>query len=156
MMEAVYNFDEIEDPPSTSFDSVKHSFLSVIQHPIFQKYKKLTTISVVFVNDLTMQSLNLQYRGKNSTTDVLTFPLNENLENEFLLGEIIISVDKARGDSEFLKITFYEEIMILLVHGVAHLLGYDHKNDQQELEMKEIENKLMNQISFSKGLKVYG
>lgn len=155
MMEAVFNFEEIEDPPSPLLGVVKSSFSKLLKGPLFSGFNKPTMVSIVFVKDPQMQELNHQFRGKDSTTDVLTFPLNEKLEKEYLLGEIVISMDKAKTDSELFGISVYREIMMLLVHGITHLLGYDHKNDQQELEMKEIENKLMNQISLSEGIDVH-
>jgi probable rRNA maturation factor len=103
-----------------------------------------------------MQKLNFQYRSKNTTTDVLSFPLNEQLEGEFLLGEIVVSVDKAKADAEFLGIPFEKEVIILLIHGITHLLGFDHNNDQQETEMKEVENKLMNLIKLTEGVVTNG
>jgi probable rRNA maturation factor len=155
MIEPAYNFDDIEDPPGRWLEQTKTSLTKILNDPLFKIFKDKTLLSIVFVNDPAIKMLNQQYRGKNTTTDVLTFPLNEKLENEFLWGEIVISLDKAKADAMVYDISLFQEIVQLLVHGITHLLGYDHHSDQQELEMKSIENHLINQISFSEGVEVH-
>ena len=147
--------DEIEDPPSLWFKLVQDNFNRIIKDSLFDRYSQKTQLSIVFVNDQIMKEINYQYRDKNSTTDVLTFPLNEKLNDTYLLGEIIISIDKAKKDAQLFGITLFREIMILLIHGITHLLGFDHETDQQEDSMKSIENLLINQISLTEGAVLY-
>jgi probable rRNA maturation factor len=155
MIEPTYTMDEIEDPPSLWFKIVQDNFNKIIKNSLFDIYSQKTQLSIVFVNDQIMKEINYQFRGKNSTTDVLTFPLNEKLNDTYLLGEIIISIDKAKKDAQLFGITLFREIMILLIHGITHLLGFDHETDQQEDSMKSIENLLINQISLAEGAVLY-
>jgi len=85
-----------------------------------------------------MRELNLKYRDNNRTTDVLSFPQ----EGE-LLGDILISVDKATAQSEELDHTFGDEVRRLVVHGILHLLGYDHKKLQEARLMEEKEKEIL-------------
>ncbi len=105
-------------------------------------------LSLLFVNDVQMQKLNKMHRGIDKTTDVLSFPMYA-LPSEFpkegviLLGDIVINVDKARRDADEKQITLYDEICTLLIHGLLHLLGYDHeKNTYQAQKMLKKENEL--------------
>lgn len=152
MIIATITIDEIEDPPSKWFDEVQRSFKRITKDNIFDQFQDKTRISIVFVDDLTMRELNFHYLGKNSTTDVLSFSLNEKTPGEFLLGEIIISIDKAKEDAITLQLSLFQEIIRLLVHGLAHLLGFDHQNDQQEEEMKELENRLISISQVTEGV----
>lgn len=100
-------------------------------------------ISVTFVNDEEIQELNRTYRDKNQPTDVLSFPMYEadqveieTFEDEpLLLGDIIISVPKAKEQAEEYNHSFERELGFLLVHGFLHLLGYDHGDEGAEKEM---------------------
>jgi probable rRNA maturation factor len=100
-----------------------------------------------------MRLLNYQYRGIDRTTDVLSFPQEEsislknlNLMKNVILGDIVISVPKAKKQAKENGLTFYEEIKRLLIHGVLHLIGYDHENNNKDFrEMQKITNKLINQ-----------
>jgi rRNA maturation RNase YbeY len=104
--------------------------------------------AVCFISDREMARLNGKYRGKNRTTDVLSFPSEERarpkalqrtaaeLRGEFL-GDIAISPTVARRNAERSGLTLAEEIRGLLVHGVLHLMGYDHESDRGEMEREE-------------------
>jgi probable rRNA maturation factor len=87
-------------------------------------------LSVLFVGDRLMRTLNKQYRGKNGTTDVLSFPMLEGLFVEIrpeLLGDIVISIPVAEKQAHAAGHSLVREIELLLVHGLLHLLGYDHE-----------------------------
>ena len=92
-------------------------------------------LSLVIVNDQRMRSLNRSYRGKSGTTDVLSFdaeiPLPGGVRNTFL-GEIIISAPQAMRQAKQQKIDFDDEMTNLAIHGVCHLLGYDHELGEEE------------------------
>jgi probable rRNA maturation factor len=100
-----------------------------------------TEVSVLLTGDETIKILNGQYRGIDETTDVLSFSQHETDEvfpgadDENLLGDIVISVETARRQAEARGFTMDEEIEILLVHGLLHLLGYDHSEPDQAEEM---------------------
>ncbi len=91
-----------------------------------------------FTGDDEMALLNLKYRGKEGPTDVLSFPLSD--DNEMTLGEIIISVETAEKQAEG---TLDEEVRELFVHGMLHLLGYDHETDTDHEIMNGFERKFL-------------
>ncbi len=92
-------------------------------------------IELVAVCDKKMQELNKTYRGVDKPTDVLSFPL-EKLPGT-PIGSIVINVDKAKRVSSELAHSFEAEFALLFLHGLLHLLGYDHENDNGEMREKE-------------------
>lgn len=105
---------------------------------------------MLFVNDRKMRELNLQYRGKDKTTDVLSFPQIEQFKqfNQFeqstFLGDIVINLHQAKRQSKEHGFTFYAEIAWLLIHGLLHLLGYDHEKSAYEArKMRRLEEELL-------------
>ena len=97
--------------------------------------------SVAFVSDRRMTELNKMFRGKDSTTDVLSFPHepDEFDPNEENLGDIVISVERADLQARENRLTLELEIKQLMLHGVLHLLGYDHETDSGEMNKRELE-----------------
>ncbi len=97
-------------------------------------------LSVLFTGDSGIQALNRQYLGKNRPTDVLSFPMDD----PSIIGDIVISVDRAREQSKEFGVSLNEELARLLVHGLLHLLGYDHvKGGRQAKRMRDREDGLM-------------
>jgi probable rRNA maturation factor len=110
-------------------------------------------LSLVIVNDQRMRSLNRSYLGKSRTTDVLSFdaeiPLPRGIRNP-LLGEIIISAPKAMRQAKQQKIDFDDEMTNLAIHGICHLLGYDHElGEKESRKMKAMEQKIASMIRQS-------
>ena len=100
-------------------------------------------ISLSFVNDEIIQQLNNQYLNKDKPTNVLSFSLQEgefNNINPNVLGDIVISVDTAARDASKSKLLFEQEIVFLIIHGILHLLGYNHENTTKE-ETKKMQIK---------------
>jgi probable rRNA maturation factor len=107
----------------------------------------LTEITVVFLNDAQMRRYNRIYRRKDSTTDVLSFPVNaELLDESHYLGDVLISVERAKKQAAERKRAIEEEVRILMLHGVLHLLGYDHESDRGQM------NRLENNLRWDLGL----
>ena len=95
-------------------------------------------VSVVLVDNDYIQELNFTYRGSDCPTDVLSFNLQDNntaLEEEEILGDVIISVEKAQEQAHVYGHTLQREIAFLAIHGILHLLGYDHDTIETEQEM---------------------
>lgn len=86
-------------------------------------------IELLFVNEQEMKKINFEHRGKDTTTDVLSFPLGDFPHTP--LGSIIINVDLAQQKADELAHKFNEEITLLFIHGLLHLLGYDHEIDRE-------------------------
>lgn len=101
-------------------------------------------LSIALVGDSEMRRLNARYRKKDRTTDVLSFPTEEKLlTGRPLLGDVVISVGQARRQAKEGKRTLDEEMTILLIHGVLHLLGYDHERSTKDARiMGSLERKI--------------
>lgn len=97
--------------------------------------------SVAFVPDSRMKQLNKMFRGKDATTDVLSFP---HAPDEFdldksNLGDIVISAEQAQKQAAENGLTLEGEIKQLILHGLLHLCGYDHETDNGEMNARELE-----------------
>lgn len=95
-------------------------------------------IELVLCDNQTIKELNAAYRSKNYPTDVLSFPLDGSFEKQ-PLGSIVISSEKIEEKSRLLGHTPQEESLLLFIHGLLHLLGYDHETDSGEMRSKERE-----------------
>lgn len=85
-----------------------------------------------------MQEINLKQRKQDKTTDVLSFPL-ENIHENLPLGSIVINVDLAKQKAKDLGHTYEEELSLLFIHAMLHLLGFDHERDNGQMREKEKE-----------------
>ncbi|EAJ0336159.1 rRNA maturation RNase YbeY [Campylobacter lari] len=94
-------------------------------------------IELVLVDEKTMYEINLNQRGVDKTTDVLSFPLVQNCEN--LLGSIVINLDEVSKKAMEYKHSNEEEMALLFIHAMLHLQGYDHEVDQGQMRQKEQE-----------------
>jgi probable rRNA maturation factor len=92
-------------------------------------------VELIITDNEEIQKLNKEYRNTDKPTDVLSFPL-ENIPFS-PLGSIIISIDKAKEKAKELGHTVDEELTLLFVHGLLHLLGYDHEKDNGQMRQKE-------------------
>ncbi len=108
-------------------------------------------LSVLFAGDRTVRSLNLRYRGIDKTTDVLSFSLREGKFPRIqphILGDIVISVPVAARQALEAGHSFNREVEALLIHGLLHLLGYDHERSTAEASrMMRRERQLIKRLS---------
>ena len=97
--------------------------------------------ALAFISDDRMKQLNEMFRGKGTTTDVLSFPheSDEFDPDKNNLGDIVISVEQAQKQAQENGLTLHGEIMQLILHGVLHLCGYDHDTDNGEMNARELE-----------------
>jgi probable rRNA maturation factor len=107
-------------------------------------------VSLLLVDNQRIHELNREYRGVDRPTDVLSFALQEETEEEpdaeledDMLGDIVISVQRAREQAADYGHSFEREIIYLAVHGTLHLLGYDHEDDEDKKEMRAKEEEVM-------------
>jgi probable rRNA maturation factor len=116
-------------------------------------------VSISFVDDETIRQLNKQYLARDRATNVLSFSLQEGEcgdINPQILGDIIISVQTARRDAVKGKLSIEQEIDFLMIHGILHLLGYNHENTTKEetARMKKKEKELFNTINFGNKISI--
>ena len=95
-----------------------------------------TEVSILLTRDKDIRLLNKEFRGIDQSTDVLSFPQNQDedpfIPGEKFLGDIAISLDTAKIQANEHGLVLKEEIVLLLIHGILHLLGYDHEISEQE------------------------
>lgn len=106
-------------------------------------------VSVSFVGDEEIRDLNRDYRGVDKSTDVLSFPMDD----EFIivsriLGDVIINTRRVMEQAEELGHSNERELSYLTVHSILHLLGYDHMEDEDKKEMREREKLAMKKLSI--------
>lgn len=100
-------------------------------------------ISLLITNDETIHLLNKEYRQKDKPTDVLSFPM----EDEVMLGDIVISLDTAKNQAQEREIGLDREIAFLFIHGLLHLLGYDHETSvEDEKEMFALQEEILKKL----------
>ncbi|HSR74161.1 MAG TPA: rRNA maturation RNase YbeY [Sulfurovum sp.] len=111
-------------------------------------------VELIITDDTTMQKLNAQHRGKNSTTDVLSFPMDAPFTEQSIfgmpLGSIIIAESFVKEKAAEFGHTIQDELSLLFIHGMLHLLGFDHEKD--EGEMREREKELIEEFGLPKSL----
>lgn len=105
-------------------------------------------LSLALIGNSEMQRLNAKYRRKKYPTDVLSFPIDETFSStRRQLGDVVISVEKAREQAKERGCTHSQEMVTLLIHGIVHLLGYDHERSARDARvMKRLENKLFREL----------
>lgn len=97
--------------------------------------------SIVFVSDASIKTLNRRFRGRDSATDVLSFPHQAEkfeTENKSTLGEVVISVPRAAAQAQQNGLSLTNEIEQLILHGLLHLCGHDHETDTGEMNRLEL------------------
>ncbi|MEK3991235.1 rRNA maturation RNase YbeY [Robertmurraya sp. FSL R5-0851] len=116
-------------------------------------------LSVTFVDNNRIQDINREYRGKDKPTDVISFALEELGEGEIqisganmprVLGDIIISIDKAREQATDYGHSVERELGFLAVHGFLHLLGYDHETEEEEKEMFDLQRSILDEYGLER------
>lgn len=113
------------------------------------KYLKLNNVvfNIIIVDNETIHSINKEYRGVDRPTDVISFALEDDksfVQTELrILGDIYISIDKAREQAENYGHSLKRELSFLTIHGLLHLLGYDHMEEKDEKEMFELQELIL-------------
>lgn len=116
---------------------------------ILRKLKVTGSLNIHCIGDARMRSLNFEHRGKDTTTDVLTFPLSEGeplFETANELGDIFISVPQIRRQARDLGIDPREEFIRMLIHGILHSIGHDHIIKEDAQKMFGLQEKLLSQL----------
>ncbi|RCW58253.1 MULTISPECIES: rRNA maturation RNase YbeY [Halanaerobium] len=102
-------------------------------------------VSIAFVSNQQIKDLNNDYRDKNEVTDVLSFPIDDEM-----LGDIIISANRALEQADEYGHSLKRELAYLTVHGMLHLFGYDHHSKEEKKEMRQKEERVLTQLGISR------
>lgn len=133
------NRDEIDHP--LLIDDQK--LLMIGETILNDYYDEMPDFSVTFVSPERIQELNRDYRGVDAVTDVLSFESDGEIDPETgleYLGDIVVCPQQAEKQAEHSGHPFENEICLLVIHGILHLLGYDHMDEEQREEMWERQN----------------
>jgi rRNA maturation RNase YbeY len=138
-----------------NIDSLKHDIqllLNALEYPHFD-------VGILLTTNATIKKYNKQYRNKDKVTDILSFPfypdlkpgqkIKANDEDERNLGDLIISLEYVQKDAQKLGVSFQDRMKRLLVHGICHLLGYDHENENDYTKMLKKERQLAPLLGLS-------
>ena len=128
----------------------------------YMDFPQKSEISVMFVDNEEIRKLNLEHRGIDRATDVLSFPLFEYDEDgeiieedldfspdgEMMLGDIVISLERAKEQAEEYGHSFEREVGFLTVHSMLHLFGFDHMTPEDEEEMFEYQREILDEMGL--------
>lgn len=110
--------------------------------------------NVIIIDNEKIHEINREYRGVDRPTDVITFALEDHKDIEFedirLLGDVYISIEKARSQAEEYGHSLKREISFLTIHGLLHLLGYDHMEEKEEKEMFKLQNEILDSYGIKR------
>ena len=110
--------------------------------------------NVIIIDNEKIHEINREYRGVDRPTDVITFALEDHKDIEFedirLLGDVYISIEKARSQAEEYGHSLKREISFLTIHGLLHLLGYDHMEEKEEKEMFKVQNEILDSYGIKR------
>ena len=129
------------------------SYKKCISNSVSQIFKKVKFssnnemfVSFLLTSNSEIKLLNQRYRNKNKPTNVLSFPMHEQIENKNYLGDVVIACEKIIDESSEQNIKKYEYLSKMTIHGVLHLLGYKHDTESQFNKMNSIEKKILKEI----------
>jgi len=129
------------------FDSKTMDFFSKV---VEKTINKSILASFLLTNDKNIKILNYKWRKKNNSTNVLSFPLKRFLKEEkyFFIGDIVLSYETILRECKKRDIPFKDHFIHLSLHGILHLMGFDHKDKKDEKVMESIEIKLLSLINI--------
>ncbi len=147
MIEINYSIDE--DGWKKNFPDFKKNISKTVNE-IFNVIDIGTNqnLSVTFflTSNKKIKELNLKYRKKNRPTNVLSFPMQSYYMNKYLLGDIVMASQTLLNEAIEQNITKHDHLCKMTIHGMLHLLGYDHKTEKEFKQMKKYENLIYNTI----------
>lgn len=151
-MQSMENTLEFEDQTGKCL-KLEEMFRNLLD--FIAKWQKLDAVneSLTIVDDDTIHKLNLEYRGTDRPTDVLSFSFGEGEDENILpfkdLGEVVISLDTAIKQADEFKHPICRELAFLFIHGTLHNLGYDHARSHEDAEiMFSLQNDILNNYAY--------
>ena len=142
-------FNETEDNLEEYIETIK----KVLVHGLDKLKAGDVTFNIIFVNNPYIHELNKNYRNIDRETDVITFALEDDKTfnpDERILGDIYISIDKVKSQSEEYGHSLMRELCFLSVHGMLHLLGYDHMEKEDERVMFNLQEEILDEMGIKR------
>lgn len=145
-------------------NSVPHDYVDLLQRLLIftgekEEISREAELSVNFVSNKEIQEINRNYRQQNKSTDVISFALQDKMDDEIdivgedlplVLGDIVVSVDKAKEQAEEYDHSLERELGFLTVHGFLHLLGYDHMKKEDEVKMFQRQEEILGEFGIER------
>jgi probable rRNA maturation factor len=142
-------FNETNENLDEYIDTIKE----VLVHGLDKLKIGDVTFNIIFVNNPYIHELNKNYRNIDRETDVITFALEDDKTfnpEERILGDVYISIDKAKSQSEEYGHSLKRELCFLAVHGMLHLLGYDHMKKEEEKVMFTLQEEILDEMGIKR------
>ncbi|MCL2873837.1 MAG: rRNA maturation RNase YbeY [Defluviitaleaceae bacterium] len=150
-MEIIINYESYEGFDEKYINLITAAATETV---LFDGRIKNAEVSISIVTSEEIQKLNKKYRGMDSVTDVLSFPLHRDIvsndTDEITIGDIVICLDRVKSQAQDYRHSFERELAFLTVHGALHLLGYDHIAKSDEDEMIYMQHKIMEKLNLQK------
>ena len=142
-------FNETKENLDEYIDTIK----KVLVHGLDKLKVGDVTFNIIFVNNDYIHKLNKEYRNIDRETDVITFALED--DKTFnpdirILGDVYISIDKAKSQSVEYGHSLLRELAFLAVHGMLHLLGYDHMKKEDEIVMFKLQEDILDEMNIKR------
>ena len=158
MKDLMIYFENTQDSIAITYKLKRLVRLSVEAALAFENFHNTAEVSITFTDNAGIKKLNRKYRKIDKETDVLSFPLFDfegsdeppvdELEN--MLGDVVISLEKAAAQAEEYGHSFEREVAFLCVHSMLHLLGYDHEtSEEDELDMRRRQTAIMEMLGLA-------
>ena len=144
---------EIFNETKDNLDEYKKKKKKVLVHGLDKLKVGDVTFNIIFVNNDYIHKLNKDYRNIDRETDVITFALEDDKTfnpEERILGDIYISIDKAKSQSIEYGHSLMRELCFLSVHGMLHLLGYDHMEKEEERVMFNLQEEILDEMGIKR------
>jgi len=148
--------DQTKSVPTDDIDLLQRLIIFTAER---EGVSREAEMSVNFVDNKEIQELNRNYRQQDKTTDVISFALQESVEGELdivgediplVLGDIVISVDKAKGQAMEYNHSLERELGFLTVHGFLHLLGYDNMTEEDEKKVFQKQEAIIKEFGLER------
>lgn len=130
------HYQNIEEIPGLSSEFLFSWFTEVCK----LENKELAEVNLIFMSDDDLLEMNRTHLDHDYYTDIITF---DYCENDLILGDLFISVDRVKENAEDFKVSFGEELKRVCIHGVLHLCGYGDKSEEDERLMRSKENEML-------------
>ena len=130
------------------------NFFKKITHEILKEtsFKKIPEFSLVLLGESDIKKINTKYRGKNKPTSVLTFPSKDFQKiynnGESQLGDVFLCPEYIKKEIKKSRESFKYRLTTLFIHGIMHLLGFDHEKNKDALKMEAMERKIINKLNL--------
>mgnify|MGYP001410019701 FL=1 len=147
MVEISYNIKSLEWNKNLPYykKCISNSVNQIFKIIKFSSNNEIS-ISFLLTSNSEIKLLNQKYRNKNKPTNVLSFPMNEKIENKNYLGDVVIACEKIIDESYEQNIKKYKYLSKMTIHGVLHLLGYKHDTERQFNKMNSIEKNILEEM----------